>query len=176
MSHDVSVSAFLMCVLDYLLIFLFQCSGFPTLKLFIHGVPVDYYGPRKADLLVRSLKKLAAPDVSLLESDSSIYNFVETAGTDFPIFLGFGLAESVIAEFASKFKKKAWFAVAKDFSEEMMAVHHFDKVPALVSFHPKYNDQSVFYGPFEGKCKHVFLAFLFIPNTMNWVNLKIVNA
>nr|CAD1842014.1 unnamed protein product [Ananas comosus var. bracteatus] len=111
----------------------------------------------KADLLVRSLKKLAAPDVSLLESDSSIYNFVQTAGTDFPIFLGFGLAESVIAEFASKFKKKAWFAVAKDFSEEMMAVHHFDKVPALVSFHPKYNDQSVFYGPFEGKFLEEFI-------------------
>lgn len=126
------------------------CSGFPTLKLFSHGVPIEYTGPRKADLLVRFLKKFVAPDVSLLESDSAVQSFVEAAGTHFPIFIGFGVNESLIVELASKYKKKAWFSVVKGFSEDIMITYDFDKVPALVSLHPAYNEQSVFYGPFEG--------------------------
>jgi protein disulfide-isomerase A1 len=45
--------------------------------LFIHGVPIEYTGSRKADQLVRNLKKFVAPDVSILESDAAIKNFVE---------------------------------------------------------------------------------------------------
>lgn len=117
----------------------------------MHGIPVDYYGPRKADLLVRYLKKFVAPDVSILDSDSSINDFVEAAGTYFPIYLGFGLDESIISKLAIKYKKKAWFSVAKDFSEDVMVSYDFDKVPALVSIHPNYNNErSTFYGPFEG--------------------------
>lgn len=121
------------------------------MKVFMHGVPVEYMGPRKADLLVRYLKKFVAPDVTLLESDSAIQNFVEAAGANFPIFIGFGLDESIIVEAARKYKKNAWFAVAKGFSEEIVVAYDFDKVPALVSLHPKYNEQNVFYGPFDGE-------------------------
>ncbi|CAA6668415.1 unnamed protein product [Spirodela intermedia] len=114
----------------------YEIDGFPTLKVFIHGIPTDYSGPRRHDLLVRYLRKFAAPDVS--------------AGTSFPVFIGFDLNQSVIYELAKKYKKKAWFSVAKDFSEDVMVRYDFDKVPALVSLHPKYNQQSVFYGPFDG--------------------------
>uniref|UniRef100_A0A803P6D0 Thioredoxin domain-containing protein n=1 Tax=Cannabis sativa TaxID=3483 RepID=A0A803P6D0_CANSA len=81
----------------------FDIDGFPTLKIFMHGVPMDYNGPRKADLLVRYLKKFVAPEVSILDSDSAIIsNFVEAAGTYFPIYIGFGLNESVISDMAKK--------------------------------------------------------------------------
>jgi protein disulfide-isomerase A1 len=119
--------------------------------IFMHGAPEEYYGPRKADLLARYLKKFVAPDVSVLDSDSAISDFIETAGTYFPIYLGFGLNESMISKLAIKYKKKAWFSVAKDFSEDTMVLYDFDKVPALVSLHPTYQEQSIFYGPFEGK-------------------------
>lgn len=130
---------------------LLQCSGFPTLKIFMHGVPTDYYGPRKADLLVRFLKKFVAPDVSVLNSDSAICEFIEEAGKKFPIFIGFGLNESVISHLAVKYKKSAWFSVAEDFSDKTMEFYDFDKVPALVALHLTYNEQSIFYGPFEGQ-------------------------
>lgn len=126
-----------------------EIDGYPTLKLFMHGVPTEYFGPRKADLLVRFLKKFVAPDVAVLSSDSAIREFVEAADTSFPIFIGFGVDESKISTLAIKYKKKAWFSVAKDFSNEMMAFYDFDKVPALVARHPNYNEQSIFYGPFE---------------------------
>lgn len=111
---------------------------------------MDYTGPRQSDLLVRMLKKFVAPDISLLKSDDDISNFVAEAGTYFPIFIGFGLNESLIEGFSLKYKKKAWFAVAKNFSEDAMVKYDFDKVPVLVSLHPKYNEMGVFYGPFEG--------------------------
>lgn len=116
----------------------------------MHGVPTDYYGPRKADLLVRYLRKFVAPDVTVLESDSGITEFVEAAGTSFPIFIGFGLDESAISNLAIKFKKNAWFSVAKDVSDKTMALYDFYKVPALLSLHPNFNEQNIFYGPFEG--------------------------
>lgn len=132
-------------------------DGFPTLKIFVHGVPTEYYGPRKADLLVRFLKKFVAPDVAVLSSDSAIREFVEAADTHFPIFIGFGLDESMMSNLAVKYKKKAWFAVAKDFSDEIMAFYDFDKVPAVVSLLPEYSEQSIFYGPFE---EHFFEDYI----------------
>ncbi|XP_062106074.1 protein disulfide-isomerase 5-2-like isoform X1 [Humulus lupulus] len=124
-------------------------DGFPMLKLFMHGVPVEYNGPRKADLLVRYLKKFVAPDVSILDSDSAVSNFVEAADTYFPLYIGFGLNELVISKLATKYKKKAWFSVAKDFSEDVMVLYDFDKVPSLVAVRPSYEEKSIFYGPFE---------------------------
>jgi protein disulfide-isomerase A1 len=118
--------------------------------LFIRGVPIEYTGLRKADQLIRNLKKFIAPDVSILESDSTIKNFVENAGINFPIFIGFGVNESLIAENGGRYKKRAWFAAAKDYSEDVMVAYDFDKIPALVAIHPKYKEQSLFYGPFEG--------------------------
>lgn len=101
-------------------------------------------------MLVQFLKKYVAPDVALLNSDVAIRDFTNEAGTNFPIFMGFGLDESTISDMAVKYKKKAWFSVAKDFSEDVMSLYDFDKVPALVAIHPAYNEQSIFYGPFEG--------------------------
>ncbi|KAL5991230.1 Protein disulfide-isomerase 5-2 [Asimina triloba] len=127
----------------------YEIDGYPTMKLFMHGVPIEYSGPRKADLLVRFLKKFVAPDVSVLESDSAVQRFIETAGIHFPIFVGFGMEESSILDLAKKYKKKAWFSIAKDFSEDLMVVYDFDKVPAFVCIHPSNGEKSVFYGPFE---------------------------
>lgn len=120
----------------------------------MHGDPVDYYGPRKPNLLVRYVKKFVAPDVAVLHSDSSVVEFIEGVGISFPIYIGFGLDESVISKLAIKYKKKAWFSVVKDFSKDIMVLYDFDKVPALVSLHPSYNEKSIFYGPFEGKFLH----------------------
>ncbi|WMV54217.1 hypothetical protein MTR67_047602 [Solanum verrucosum] len=139
------------------------CCGFPTLKIFMHGVPTDYYGPRKADLLVRFLKKFVAPDVSVLNSDSAISEFIEEAGKNFPIFIGFGLNESVISHLAVKYKKSAWFSVAKDFSDKTMEFYDFDKVPALVALHLTYNEQSIFYGPFEEKFLEDYIKQSLLP-------------
>ncbi|XP_010543397.1 PREDICTED: protein disulfide-isomerase 5-2 [Tarenaya hassleriana] len=141
-------------------------DAFPTLKLYNHGVPMEYYGPRKADLLVRYLKKFVAPDVAVLESDSAVKDFVEDAGTFFPLFLGFGLNETVMSTLGAKYKKKAWFAVAKDASEDVMVSYDFDKVPALVAKHPKYNERSVFYGPFEDGFLEQFVKQNFLPLTV----------
>lgn len=152
-------------------------DGFPTLMLFIHGVPIEYTGSRKADQLVRNLKKFVAPDVSILESDAAIKNFVENAGTSFPMFLGFGVNESLIAEYGRKYKKRAWFAVAKDFSEDIMVAYDFDKVPALVAIHPKYKEQSLFYGPFEGNFLEDFVRQSLLPLVVpiNTETLKMLN-
>ncbi|CAN6232014.1 unnamed protein product [Urochloa humidicola] len=141
-------------------------DGFPTLMFFDHGVPSEYTSSRNADLLVENLKKLVAPDVSVLESDSAIKGFVEAAGISFPLFIGFGVDESLIAEYGAKYKKKAWFSTAKDFSEDMMVVYDFDKFPALVSVNPKYNEQSVFYGPFEGSFLEDFIRQSLLPITV----------
>ncbi|GFP81374.1 protein disulfide isomerase-like 5-2 [Phtheirospermum japonicum] len=138
-------------------------DGYPTLKIFMHGVPTEYHGPRKADLLARFLTKFVAPDVAILNSDSAIKDFVEAAGTNFPIFLGFGLDESVILNLAVKYKKKAWFSVAKDFSEDVMSLYDFDKVPALVAIYPAYNEQSIFYGPFEDKFLEDYIKQSLVP-------------
>ncbi|KAF8714749.1 hypothetical protein HU200_027272 [Digitaria exilis] len=152
-------------------------DGFPTLMLFIHGVPIEYTGSRKADQLVRNLKKFVAPDVSILESDTAIKNFVENAGTSFPMFLGFGLNESLITEYGRKYKKRAWFAVAKDFSEDIMVTYDFDKVPALVAIHPKYKEQSVSYGPFEGNFLEDFVRQSLLPLVVpiNTETLRMLN-
>ncbi|WOL11942.1 protein disulfide isomerase-like 5-2 [Canna indica] len=156
----------------------YEIDGFPTMKLFMHGVPVDYTGPRKAELLVRFLKKFVAPDVSILETDSAIHNFVEMAGNDFPIFIGFGLNESIILDIAREFRKKAWFSVAKNFSEQMKAVYDFDKIPALVSLHPTYNERSVLYDPFEGQLLENFVRQNQLPLVVpiKFETLKMVNG
>lgn len=101
-------------------------------------------------MLIRYLKKFVAPNVTILNSDAEIKDFVDNAGSFFPIFIGFGLGESIISDLALKYKKKAWFAVANDFSEDMMVFYDFDKTPALVAIQPTYNECNIFYGPLEG--------------------------
>ncbi|XP_020231698.1 protein disulfide-isomerase 5-2 [Cajanus cajan] len=138
-------------------------DAYPTILLFNHGVPTEYRGPRKADLLVRYLKKFAASDVSILDSDSAVNTFVEEAGPFFPIFIGFGLNNSVIENFGIKYKKNAWFSVAKDFSEDLMVLYDFDKIPALVSLNQQYNERNTFYGPFEEEFLEDFVRQNLIP-------------
>ncbi|KAH9692078.1 protein disulfide-isomerase 5-2 [Citrus sinensis] len=140
-----------------------EIDAFPTLKIFMHGIPTEYYGPRKAELLVRYLKKFVAPDVSILNSDAEVSDFVENAGTFFPLFIGFGLDKSVMSNLALKYKKKAWFAVAKDFSEDTMVLYDFDKVPALVALQPSYNEHNIFYGPFDEEFLEEFIKQNFLP-------------
>ncbi|KAL4559267.1 hypothetical protein LXL04_031404 [Taraxacum kok-saghyz] len=141
----------------------YDIDGFPTLKIFMHGLPTDYYGPRKADKLVRYLKKFVAPDITVLESDSGITEFVDSAGTFFPIFIGFGVDESALSKVSVKFKKNAWFSIAKDFSEKTMTLFDFDKTPALVALHPSFNEQNIFYGPFEEKFVEEFVQQSLLP-------------
>ncbi|KAH6836023.1 PDI-like 5-2 [Perilla frutescens var. hirtella] len=138
-------------------------DGYPSLKIFMHGVPTEYYGPRKADLLVQSLTKFVAPDVTLLSSDTDIRDFVKAAGSDYPIFIGFGLNESMILDPAVKYKKKAWFSVANGFSDEIMTIHGVNKVPALLAIYPAYNEQSIFYGPFEEKSLEDYIKKSLLP-------------
>ncbi|KAL8059851.1 hypothetical protein ABFX02_03G113800 [Erythranthe guttata] len=138
-------------------------DGYPTLKVFMHGVPTEYNGPRKADLLIQFLTKFVAPAVTNLNSDSAIKSFIESAGVNFPVFIGFGLNESMISNMAAKYKKKAWFSVANDFSEDIMSLYDFDKVPALAAIHPAYNEQSIFYGPFEEKFLEDYIKQSLIP-------------
>ncbi|KAK7343810.1 hypothetical protein VNO77_12849 [Canavalia gladiata] len=141
----------------------FEVDAYPTILLFNHGVPTEYRGPRKAELLVRYLKKFAASDVSILDSDSAVNTFVEEAGNFFPIYIGFGLNNSVIEKLAIKYKKNAWFSVAKDFSEDLMVLYDFDKIPTLVSLNPLYNERNTFYGPFEEDFLEDFVKQNLIP-------------
>ncbi|KAK7277289.1 hypothetical protein RIF29_18440 [Crotalaria pallida] len=141
----------------------YEIGGYPTIMLFNHGIPTEYFGPRKADLLVRYLRKYAAADVTILESDSAVRNFVEEAGSFFPIYIGFGLNNSTIENVAIRYKKNAWFSVAKDFSEDAMVSYAFDKVPALVSLNPTYDERNTFYGPFEEKFIEDFVKQNLLP-------------
>ncbi|KAL9256773.1 disulfide-isomerase 5-2-like protein [Drosera capensis] len=141
----------------------YEIDGFPTLEIFMHGVPTEYYGPRKAEILIRFLKKFVAPDVAVLDSDTAISAFINDAGTFFPIYIGFGMDESVISKLGVKYKKKAWFAVAKDFSDSIMELHDFDKVPALVALHPNYHERSTFYGPFDDEFLETFIKQNLLP-------------
>jgi protein disulfide-isomerase A1 len=110
------------------------------------------------------LKKFVAPDVAVLESDSAVKDFVEDAGRFFPVFIGFGLNESLISSLGAKYKKKAWFAVTKyDVSEDVMVSYDFDKVPTLVAKHPTYDERSFFYGPFEDGFLEEFVKQNFLP-------------
>ncbi|KAK4483871.1 hypothetical protein RD792_011080 [Penstemon davidsonii] len=140
-----------------------EVDRYPTLKIFMHGVPTEYFGPRKADLLVKHVAKYIAPDVALLSSDSAIRDFIKEAGTNFPIFIGFGLNEAMIANLAVKYKTKAWFSVAKDFSDDIMTIYDFDKVPALAAIHPVYDEHSTFYGPFEDKFLEDYIKQSLLP-------------
>ncbi|KAK6938537.1 Thioredoxin domain [Dillenia turbinata] len=153
-----------------------EIDGFPTLKIFVHGVPTEYHGPRKAELLVRFLKKFVAPDVAVLDSDSAVNDFVRAAGTDFPIYIGFGLNESSISSYGIKYKKKAWFSVTKDVSEDVMVTYDFDKIPALVAVHPTYDERSVFYGPFEDNFLENFIKQSLLPLVLpiNYDTLKML--
>ncbi|CAN4081366.1 unnamed protein product [Withania somnifera] len=66
----------------------YEIDGFPTLKIFMHGVPTDYYGPRKSDVLVRFLKKFVAPDVAVLNSTLTALVALHPSYNEKSIFYG----------------------------------------------------------------------------------------
>jgi protein disulfide-isomerase A1 len=142
----------------------YDVSGYPTLKFFINGFPTDYSGPRKADSLVPYLKKLAGPDVVVLKSNSEVHEFIKASGKKFPIFIGFGVEESLVVDFGKQYKKRAWFSVAKEISDEAMVEYDFDKKPALLAIRPEYNEQDIFYGPFEGEFLQEFIQQSLLPS------------
>jgi protein disulfide-isomerase A1 len=142
----------------------YDVSGYPTLKFFINGFPTDYSGPRKADSLVPYLKKLAGPDVVVLKSNSEVHEFIKASDKKFPIFIGFGVEESLVVDFGKQYKKRAWFSVAKEISDEAMVEYDFDKKPALLAIRPEYNEQDIFYGPFEGEFLQEFIQQSLLPS------------
>ncbi|GLJ44262.1 hypothetical protein SUGI_0925500 [Cryptomeria japonica] len=141
----------------------YEVSAYPTLKFFIKGFPTDYTGPRKAELLIPYLKKMAAPDVSILKSNREIQEFIEGSNKIFPMFIGFDINESLLAGLAKQYKKRAWFAVAEDFTDEVMMEYDFDKKPALLALRPEYREQDTFYGPFEGGFLNEFIQQSLLP-------------
>ncbi|KAH9298362.1 hypothetical protein KI387_030044, partial [Taxus chinensis] len=141
----------------------YEVSAYPTLKFFINGFPTDYTGPRKAELLIPYLKKFAAPEVSILKSNHEVQEFIEGSEKIFPIFIGFDIKESLLVSLAKQYKKRAWFAVAEEFSDEVMVEYHFDKKPALLALRPEYREKDIFYGPFEGGYLEEFIQQNLLP-------------
>jgi protein disulfide-isomerase A1 len=64
----------------------FQIRGYPTLKVFTDGVPMDYVGTREAAGIISYMKKFTAPVVTLLEGDK-VQEFIDS---DRVVIIGFG--------------------------------------------------------------------------------------
>eukprot|EP00252_Welwitschia_mirabilis_P020492 TRINITY_DN5040_c0_g1_i1.p1 TRINITY_DN5040_c0_g1~~TRINITY_DN5040_c0_g1_i1.p1 ORF type:complete len:449 (+),score=90.38 TRINITY_DN5040_c0_g1_i1:126-1472(+) len=141
----------------------YDVSAYPTLKLFIDGFPTDYYGPRRAESLVLHLKKLSAPDLAFLKSPDEIHEYIKEAGKSFPIFIGFGMQEPMLADLARVYKKRAWFAISDYVDDDILSEYDFDKTPALLAMRPEFSEQDVFYGPFEGNFLQPFIHQSLLP-------------
>ncbi|KAL3688634.1 hypothetical protein R1sor_014943 [Riccia sorocarpa] len=142
----------------------YDIQGFPTLRLFLNGVPEpEYEGSRNSDALVSYVRRATAPDISSLSSEAEVDSFQKNVSDSSPIFLGFGLTESVLKEPATKFRKKAWFAVVQDVSDDLMVKFDFDKTPALVVTHPEADERAVYYGPFRGADLEQFVQQNLLP-------------
>ncbi|XP_024527287.1 protein disulfide-isomerase 5-2 [Selaginella moellendorffii] len=128
---------------------------YPTLKLFVDGIHTDYRGPHKAELMVAHLRRMLAPPLSTLQSPSAVKQFVERAGDKLPVFVGFGVEVSTLAELAQGHRLRAWFAtVDQEGSASELDLLSSDYgltvLPALLVQHSSMNEQAVFHGPFQG--------------------------
>ncbi|KAH7444858.1 hypothetical protein KP509_02G094300 [Ceratopteris richardii] len=141
----------------------FDVRGFPTLKFFIHGYPVDYKGPRKAGSLSSHLDKLASPEIKVLEAENELYDFLKSVDNTFPLFICFGVPTVVIADIAKEFKNKAWFLVLERFTVKTMENFDFDKSPTIVALRRDQGEQETFYGPFEGDDITLFVKQNLLP-------------
>ncbi|KAI5063402.1 hypothetical protein GOP47_0021949 [Adiantum capillus-veneris] len=152
----------------------FDVRGYPTLKFFIHGYPVDYKGSRKAASLSWHLEKLASPDIKVVENEDELHNFLKIADDSFPFFIGFGTANTMFSDVAKEFKIKAWFLVLESFTEKIMERFDFDKSPAVVALGRDQREQEIFYGPFEGDDLTLFVKQNLLPpvNLMSSESLR----
>ncbi|KAG0593333.1 hypothetical protein KC19_1G322000 [Ceratodon purpureus] len=128
----------------------YDISVYPTLKFFANGYPTDYDGPHSAHALVTHVRRLTAPAIVVYTSESRFRDFLDTHGSELPIFVGFGLEASVLEKLAHKYRNKAWFAVLGEYSEKAHENFQFDERHALVVLRGVNEVQDVFYGPFEG--------------------------
>jgi protein disulfide-isomerase A1 len=53
----------------------FGIRGFPTIKFFRHGNPVDYQSERSAEAIIKYIKKQASPSIRELKSVDDVNNF-----------------------------------------------------------------------------------------------------
>jgi len=53
----------------------FGIRGFPTLKFFRHGTPVDYQSERSAEAIIKYIKKQSSPSVRELKTVEDVNNF-----------------------------------------------------------------------------------------------------
>eukprot|EP00850_Spirogloea_muscicola_P018374 SM000168S02573 [mRNA] locus=s168:511:3131:+ [translate_table: standard] len=83
-------------------------------------------------------------------SDDAVARFVEDRrGGHQGVFLGFGIAESVIQALLPMYRERASFAVVPNVSEGTLMEFDLDREPAVVAMHPREREQEVFYGPVE---------------------------
>jgi len=77
-------------------------SGYPTIKVFKHGSPDDYNGPREADGIVKYMKSKAGPSSKELTTQEAFEKFI--AGDEHGIV---GFFESDTADAKKQFQKLA---------------------------------------------------------------------
>ncbi|EFJ32287.1 hypothetical protein SELMODRAFT_267023 [Selaginella moellendorffii] len=161
----------------------YKINEYPTLKLFVDGIHTDYRGPHKAELMVAHLRRMLAPPLSTLQSPSAVKQFVERAGDKLPVFVGFGVEVSTLAELAQGHRLRAWFAtVDQEGSASELDLLSSDYgltvLPALLVQHSSMNEQAVFHGPFQGEGLASFVRHNLLPpvTTLTYDNLELVKA
>jgi protein disulfide isomerase len=65
----------------------FEVQGYPTLKFFIGGSPIDYQGPRDKDGILKWLNKKTQPSTSVL-SDSESFEAAQSGNDVLVVFFG----------------------------------------------------------------------------------------
>lgn len=125
-------------------------SFYPTLKFFANGYPTTYDGPHSANALVTHVRRLTAPAIEVYTSESRFREFLDTHGSELPVFVGFGLEASTLEKLAHEYRNKGWFTVLREYSEKAHEDFQFDERHALIVLRGESEVQDVFYGPFEG--------------------------
>jgi protein disulfide isomerase len=65
----------------------FEVQGYPTLKFFIGGTPIDYQGPRDQAGIIKWLNKKTQPSTSIL-SDSESFEAARSGNEVLVVFFG----------------------------------------------------------------------------------------
>ncbi|KZV33089.1 Disulfide isomerase-like protein [Dorcoceras hygrometricum] len=127
------------------------------------GLQLDKAAPLLAGLKKPIVvAKIDAEKYTSLASKHDIEEFIHAAGCSFHISI-VGLNESIISNLAIKYKKRAWFSVAKDFSDDIMTKFDIDKTPALAAIHLVSDEYSIFDGPLEEKLLKNYIKQKFFP-------------